>query len=180
MLYKYFRDITKNHENRYRMIPTRRSKSSSNSAAQEQWGRQICTWRPICFSWAFRVPVITALCCLSSSVVDLSTTAATQLWPARAESSRVELSVQTSTALVLHTHTIKRHILVSQHWTIHVIHFIKWLQKVKWKFNKWQYVLEFTFLLKATWTVSEPPERSRYRTNALHVQWLCEVILFVQ
>ncbi len=134
MLYKYFRDITKNHEN-ISNDPCKEIKSSSNSAEQEQWGRQIRTWRPICFSWAFRVAVITALCCLSSSVVDLSTTAALQLWPARAESSRVELSVQTSTALVLHTHTIRRHIFISQHWTIHVIHFIndskKWNESLK-------------------------------------------------
>lgn len=103
VLYKYFRDIMTNHENRYRVIPARRSKSSSNSAER----KTDLYLETDLFFLGFQSAVITALCWLSSSVVDLSTTAVLQLWPVRAEGSRVELSAQTSTVL--------RHILISQH-----------------------------------------------------------------
>lgn len=88
MLYKYFRDIMTNHENRYRAIPARRSKSSSNSAER----KTDSYLETDLFFLGFQSAVITALCWLSSSVVDLSTTAVLQLWPVRAEGSRVELS----------------------------------------------------------------------------------------
>lgn len=89
MLYKYFRDIRTNHENRYRAIPARRSKSSSNCAER----KTDSYLETDLFFLGFQSAVITALCWLSSSVVDLSTTAVLQLWPVRAEGSRVELSV---------------------------------------------------------------------------------------
>lgn len=97
----------------------RRSKSSNNSAVR----KTDSYLETDLFFLGFQTAVITALCWLSSSVVDLSITAELQLWPVRAKGSRVELSAQTSTVL-RHTHTIIRHILISQHLTIYVIDFI--------------------------------------------------------